>query len=90
MALYAPLLANIIQLAATVFSVIALSYFGRRPLILFGNFTLAIFDFIIGIMFLVLFLSGWLPAVDIALTFIMLFMISYGVTIGPVVWLYVP
>lgn len=90
LALYAPLLANIIQLIATVTSICALAYFGRRSLILFGNFSLAVFDLIIGAMFLVLFLNNWQPAVDIALAFIMLFMISYGVTIGPVVWLYVP
>jgi hypothetical protein len=67
-----------------------LTYFGRRTLMLAGNLSLAIFDLIIGVMFLILYLNNWTPAVYIALVFIMLFMISYGLTIGPVVWLYVP
>jgi hypothetical protein len=90
MALYAPLISNFIQLIATAFSVLALAHFGRRTLILIGNFSLAIIDIIVGILFLVLSLNNWIPSVYIALGFIMIFMISYGVTIGPVVWLYVP
>ncbi len=88
--MYAPLLANIVQLIATAFSVLMLAYFGRRTLMLVGNFTLAIFDLIIGALFLILYINNWTSAVYIALGFIMLFMISYGLTIGPVVWLYVP
>lgn len=90
MALYAPLIANIIQLIATFASVAALARFGRRPLLLFGNGGLALVDLIIGAMFLVLYLTGWQASVYVALGFIMVFMIIYGVTIGPVVWLYVP
>lgn len=90
MALYAPLISNFIQLIATAFSVLALAHFGRRTLLLIGNFSLAIIDIIIGILFLILALNNWTPSVYIALGFIMLFMVSYGVTIGPVVWLYVP
>lgn len=90
MALYAPLIANIIQLIATFFAVMALAHFGRRTLILFGNLSLALIDIIVAVLFLVLAITGWTPAVYIALVFIMIFMISYGVTIGPAVWLYVP
>jgi hypothetical protein len=91
LALYAPLIANIIQLAATVGSVVILAHYGRRALILFGNLSLAIIDLIIGGMFLILVYNEEAKApVYVALVFIMIFMISYGFTIGPVVWLYVP
>lgn len=90
LALYAPLIANIVQVIATGFSVLALSYYGRRTLILFGNFGLAIVDIVLAVMFLLLDLYSWKPPVYIALIFIMIFMIIYGVTIGPTVWLYVP
>lgn len=90
LALYAPLLANIIQLIATAGSIVLLTHFGRRSLILFGNLSLAIIDLIIGAMFLILVFSDSKAPVYVALVFIMIFMISYGLTIGPVVWLYVP
>lgn len=90
MAIYSGLIANGVQLIATVFSVLALAHFGRRSLILFGNLSLGVIDILVGIMFLVVALTQWTPAVIIALVLIMLFMCSYGVTIGPTVWLYVP
>lgn len=88
LALYAPLVSNIVQLIATALSVLLLVYFGRRSLMLTGNFLLALFDIVIAVMFLIL--PSWQPAVYVALAFIMLFMLVYGLTIGPVVWLYVP
>ena len=90
LAIYAPLIANVIQLVATLASVPALKKYGRKNLILLGNFSLGIFDLIMGVMFLVAAVTGWKPAIYIVLVFILLFMISYGVTIGPIVWLYVP
>lgn len=69
---------------------LALSVYGRRTLILAGNYGLAFVDIVIAVMFLLLDLIQWKPAVYIALIFIMIFMIIYGVTIGPTVWLYVP
>lgn len=88
LALYAPLVENVVQLAATGISVVLLAYFGRRSLMLTGNFLLGFFDVIVGVMFLIL--PHWHPAVYVALVFIVLFMLVYGLTIGPVVWLYVP
>lgn len=90
LALYAPLLSNIIQLIATMGSIVLLTHFGRRSIMLAGNLSLAIIDLIIGGMFLILVFSEEKAPVYIALVFIMLFMVSYGLTIGPVVWLYVP
>ena len=87
LALYAPVIINVVQLIATSFAVFALTKWGRRPLILIGNFSLGIIDLLIGILFI---FSDWTPAIDIVMILITLFMISYGITIGPVVWLYVP
>lgn len=61
LALYAPLVSNIVQLIATVLSVLLLAYFGRRFLLLSGNFVLGIFDIVIAVMFLIL--PHWKPAV---------------------------
>ncbi len=88
--LYTPLIANTIQFTATAFSVLALSYFGRRTLLLFGTVSIAIIDILIGIFFLLLELYDWKPYVIMALVSIMIFMILFGLTLGPVVWLYVP
>lgn len=90
MAAYTPLIANIIQLIATLCSIPALTKVGRKPLILIGNLTLGIFDLVMGIMFLLNLLTSQKAYVYVSLAFILLFMISYGVTIGPIVWLYVP
>lgn len=88
--LYTPLIANSIQFTATAFSVLALSYFGRRTLLLFGTFSIAFIDIMIGIFFLLLDVEDWKPSVILALVCIMIFMILFGLTLGPVVWLYVP
>lgn len=88
--MYTPLIANTIQFTATAFSLLALSYFGRRTLLLFGTLSIAIIDIFIGIFFLLLYLYDWQPAVVLALVSIMIFMILFGLTLGPVVWLYVP
>ena len=89
-AVYTPLIANIIQLIATLFSIPALTRVGRKPLILIGNLTLGLFDLVMGIMFLLNFLTSQITYIYVSLAFILLFMISYGVTIGPIIWLYVP
>lgn len=88
--LYAPLIADALQFTATAFSVLALSYFGRRTLLLFGTFSISICNIVIGIAFLILDIYNWKPAVYIALVFIMIFMVLFGFTLGPVVWLHVP
>lgn len=90
MALYASLIANSVQIIGSLGCVFALSYFGRRTLILFGNFALGILDIIIGIFFLILYLFNWKPAIYIALFIIIIYMLLFGLTLGPVVWLYVP
>lgn len=68
-----------------------LTYFGRKPLMLFGNLSLALVDIVIAVMFLLSLMNPGVQTYNyVGLAFIMLFMIIYGLTIGPVVWLYVP
>lgn len=90
LALYTPLITNFIQLLATASSIIILGKFGRRPILLLGNLGVAICGFATGIFFLVIQINGDKNLVYGALAFIILFMIVYGMTIGPAVWLYVP
>ena len=60
---------------------------GRKPIIQFGNVTLALLNIAIGILFIYI---DWSPAFTIILVLVGIFMVIYGLTIGPVVWLYVP
>lgn len=90
MAIVSPLIANIIQIIATGFSILLLAKMGRRPLILTGNLGLAICDLLMGSLFLIQYKLNWKPAIDIVLLIIFIFMVFYGLTIGPIVWLYVP
>ncbi len=61
---------------------------GRRPLTLFGNLGLALTDIAIGVLFVVQ--SDWQPAGMFIFALLIVYMIIYGVSLGPVVWLYVP
>lgn len=90
LAIYSPLFSNFIQLIATAFSILLLTKLGRRCLILTGNLGLALCDIGMGILFLLNFLDGWMWAIDVVLVIILIFMVIYGLTIGPIVWLYVP
>jgi hypothetical protein len=85
---YSPLILNGVQSIATVFAILAIKYFGRRPIILYGNFLLGAFDIIMGVFFLFIGKS----TVIFWLTFVILifYNVVYGVTLGPTVWLYVP
>lgn len=90
LALYTPLIANTIQFVATAGSILVLGKFGRRPILLAGNLGVAICGLIVGIFFLVVKINNDHDLVFGALAFILLFMVVYGLTIGPAVWLYVP
>ena len=84
---YSALVANSIEFIAAAFSILLLVSVGRKPIIQFGNITLAILNIIIGILFIYI---DWAPAFTIILVLIGFFMVIYGLTIGPVIWLYVP
>jgi hypothetical protein len=83
---YIPIIINVVQLIATLCTIFVLTKFGRRPLVLFGNLALGIIDIVIGILFVV----TWSGSGIFVLVMLILYMIVYGISLGPVVWLYVP
>ena len=83
------LMANFIQFVATMCSAYVLAKVGRRLLILIGSSSIGVLDILTGVVFLMLD-RHWAPGFPIAMAFIMLFNVFYGLSMGPVVWLYIP
>jgi hypothetical protein len=79
---------QIVQLIATISLIGVISKIGRRPIMLFGNGGLAICDISLGVLFL--FIDSWQPSFWLIFTLLMAYMVIYGISIGPTVWLYVP
>lgn len=90
LSLYSPLIANIAQLIATCVSTCVLSRFGRKKPTLVGNISLSINNFILAALFLANVFNNSLSLIYAAFAFIILFEIIYALSIGPVVWPYVP
>lgn len=90
LSLYSPLIANICQLIATCISTCILSRYGRKMPTIIGNLSLAIINFIIAALFLANAITQNVDVVYAASAFVILFMIGYALSIGPVVWPYVP
>lgn len=67
-----------------------ISRFPRRNLLLIGNGLLAVICFILAIMFYAIATNGNNDIAAGAMVFIVIFMFIYGITLGPIVWLYVP
>lgn len=86
---FTALIANTIQFISTAFSTYLLSRFGRRPLILVGNVVLGVWTILIGVVFYELYLN-WAAGFAVGMTLIILFNAIYGLTLGPVMWLYIP
>jgi MFS transporter, SP family, arabinose:H+ symporter len=84
---YVSIIINSVQLAATFAAVFVLAKVGRRPLTLFGNLGLGVIDIIIAILFV---FSSWTPSGMIIFVLLIFYNIIYGISLGPVVWLYVP
>jgi hypothetical protein len=74
-------------LAATALAILVLVRLGRKPLTLFGNLGLAICDILIGVF---CYFSSWGPSNILVVVFLTIYMVIYGISLGPVVWLYVP
>lgn len=83
------LIANFVQFAATAFSAYLLSRIGRRTIILVGSVSIGVLTIIMGVVFLELD-RKWMAGLGLGMTLIMLFNVIYGLTLGPVVWLYIP
>lgn len=90
LSLYSPLIANIAQLIATCVSTCVLSRFGRKKPTLVGNIVLSVNNFILAGLFLANVFNNSLSLIYAAFAFIIIFEIIYALSIGPVVWPYVP
>lgn len=85
---YTPFIINVIQLTAAILSQFVLRRYGRRPILLSGNYGLGLCDIILGILFLFIDKSD---GIFWFVFFILIcYMSIYGLTIGPTVWMYVP
>lgn len=82
-------MANLIQLASTGFSAFLFGKVGRRTVICVGNVVIGLLLVMLGIIFLELF-KGWQAGFAVGMTFIMIFNVALGLSIGPVVWIYIP
>ena len=81
------LILNCVQLLGAILSVLVLSKVGRKPLTLFGNAGFLILDLVLGILFV---FHEWAPSGIIVFVLLTMYMFLYGISLGPVVWLYVP
>ena len=86
---YTALMANTIQFVATMLSAWLLVRVGRRTCLLAGNAAVGALDIFIGISFLLLD-QKWRPGFGLSMALIMIFNVLYGLSLGPVVWLYIP
>jgi hypothetical protein len=87
LAQYVSLICNFLQFIATLCTVAVLTKIGRKPLTLFGNLTLGIIDILIGIFFV---FDNFSASGYIIFALLIIYNIVYGISLGPVVWLYVP
>jgi hypothetical protein len=85
---YTPLIINIVQLICTSLAIGLLRKVGRRPVINLGNLGLGICNVLIGIAFI--FISTWSASITLIFGLLIVYMIIYGISLGPTVWLYVP
>jgi MFS transporter, SP family, arabinose:H+ symporter len=84
---YCGLTINVLQFLATFCTIYVLTKVGRKSLTLFGNLALGLIDIAIGVLFI--FDKSTAYGYTI-FGLLILYNIIYGISLGPVVWLYVP
>lgn len=84
-----PSIVNFEQVVTAIISSFLLKKYGRKLILQYGTVGAIITNFIIGIGF---FLMGSSPKLSVALILIGLFcyMANFGLSLGPIVWLYIP
>jgi hypothetical protein len=86
---YLPIIVNSVQLVGNTTAVYLLKKFGRRTICLTGNFVVGFIDLLIAILFI--FIYDWEPYAIILVTILLIiYMLVFGLTLGPITWLYVP
>jgi hypothetical protein len=84
-----PSILNFEQVAASAFSSFLLNRFGRKTILQFGTIGSAVANFIIFIGF---YISNDKPSLSVVLILMALFyyMINFNLSLGPLVWMYIP
>lgn len=82
-----PVLINVIVFMFICFSFVLLKHFGRKTIIVVGFTICALSCISAGIGF---HLAGKDGSSVLVLTGLFVFMASYGASVGPIVWLYIP
>ena len=86
--IYLPLIVNSVQLIVSFLAVFLLKSMGRKTVTLMGNGGLFVINLAIAILFIYI---DYGESIIIAVSVLfVLFMIIFGLTIGPITWLYVP
>lgn len=86
--LYLPLIVNSVQLVGNYSAVFLLRSMGRRTVALLGNGGVGLIDLTIAVLFLFIG-EGWSIVIGVTVALI-LYMLLFGLTLGPITWLYVP
>ena len=84
---YVGLVINVIKLVSTVLAVMVVTRYGRKTFTLLGNLSLGLIDIGIALFFV---LHSWEPSGYLIFVLLIGFNVVYGMTLGPVVLLYVP
>lgn len=85
---YTPLIINFVQMLSTISAIQLLRKVGRRPVINIGNLGMGLVNITIGIVFI--FINSWSGSIGMIFFLLNIYMIIYGISLGPTVWLYVP
>lgn len=84
---YVSVIINSVNLIATICSVFILTKFGRRSFIIWGGLALGLLDCAMAVCFV---FSDWKPSGYIIFGLLLAFIAVFGMTLGPIVRLYVP
>lgn len=85
---YVPIIFCAVLFASIFGAIYTSKVYGRKTILLAGGLGLGICDAFIGICYLFIKDVNWLGWV--IMTLLIIYMMIYGATIGPVVWMYIP
>lgn len=86
--LYLPLIVNSVQLIGNFSAVFLLKLLGRKTVALIGNGGIGLIDLTIAVLFI--FIDDGNSIIISVTVFLILYMLLFGLTLGPITWLYIP
>lgn len=86
--LYLPLIVNSVQLVGNFSAVFLLRSMGRKTVALLGNGGVGLIDLAISVLFI--FINDGNGIIIAVTVFLILYMLLFGLTLGPITWLYIP